>query len=81
MNQTCQINWGRQRAKHGSARLPVGGIHGMATVEQLFGEKLHWVHWFNDNQLLEPIGYIPLAEAEANHRRNFASEVTQMDLT
>ena len=23
-----------------------------------------WVHWFNHIRLLEPIGYIPLAEAE-----------------
>ena len=53
----------------------------MSTVEEFFGEKLQWVHWFNHNQLLEPIGYIPLAEAEANHRRQLAIEVTQMDLT
>jgi putative transposase len=28
---------------------------------------LEWVSWFNDLRLLEPIGYIPPAEAEANY--------------
>ena len=27
---------------------------------------LKWVDWFNNRRLLEPIGNIPLAEAEAN---------------
>lgn len=30
---------------------------------------LEWVSWFNHHRLLEPIGYIPPAEAEANYRR------------
>ena len=30
---------------------------------------LQWVHWFNNIRLLESIGYIPLAEAEANYFR------------
>jgi len=30
---------------------------------------LEWVHWFNHIRLLEPIGYIPPAEAEANYWR------------
>src|SRR3546814_7199915 len=29
---------------------------------------LEWVAWFNNHRLLEPIGYIPPAEAEANYR-------------
>ncbi|WP_425218939.1 integrase core domain-containing protein [Ralstonia solanacearum] len=33
-----------------------------------------WVHWFNHIRLLEPIGYIPPAEAEANYWRQLASE-------
>jgi len=33
---------------------------------------LHWVHWFNHQRLLEPIGYIPPAEAEANYWRQLA---------
>jgi transposase InsO family protein len=28
---------------------------------------LEWVSWFNNKRLLEPIGYIPPAEAEANY--------------
>lgn len=28
---------------------------------------LRWVDWFNHHRLLGPIGYIPPAEAEANH--------------
>ncbi len=28
---------------------------------------LEWVSWFNHHRLLEPIGYIPPAQAEANY--------------
>ena len=28
---------------------------------------LTWVDWFNNRRLLEPIGHIPPAEAEANY--------------
>ena len=31
---------------------------------------LQWVHWFNHQRLLEPIGNIPPAEAEANYWRD-----------
>ena len=33
---------------------------------------LEWVAWFNHVRLLEPIGYIPPAEAEANYYRQLA---------
>lgn len=33
---------------------------------------LEWVAWFNHHRLLEPIGSIPPAEAEANDYRQFA---------
>ena len=33
---------------------------------------LEWVTWFNHHRLLEPIGYIPPAEAEANYWRQHA---------
>jgi transposase InsO family protein len=33
---------------------------------------LEWVAWFNHHRLLEPIGYIPPAEAEANYYRRLA---------
>lgn len=34
---------------------------------------LEWVAWFNTRRLLESIGYIPPAEAEANYYRQLAS--------
>ena len=34
-----------------------------------------WVSWFNNHRLLEPIGYIPPAEAEANYYRQLAGQV------
>lgn len=33
---------------------------------------LEWVAWYNTERLLEPIGYIPPAEAEANFYRQLA---------
>ena len=36
---------------------------------------LEWVSWFNHHRLLEPIGYIPPAEAEANYWRGQALTV------
>ena len=38
---------------------------------------LEWVSWFNHQRLLEPIGYISLAEAEANYYRQQASDLAQ----
>ena len=35
---------------------------------------LEWVAWFNHHRLLEPIGHVPPAEAEANYYRNLASQ-------
>jgi len=37
------------------------------TRESVEMATLKWVHWFNHQRLLEPIGYIPPAEAEANY--------------
>ena len=36
---------------------------------------LDWVHWFNTQRLLEPIGYLPPAEFEAQH---YAAAVPQV---
>ena len=36
---------------------------------------LEWVSWFNHHRLLEPIGYIPPAEAEENYYRQLAEKV------
>ena len=33
-----------------------------------------WLSWFNHHRLLEPIGYIPPAEAEANYYRQLAEK-------
>jgi len=42
---------------------------------------LEWVAWFNHNRLLEPIGYIPPAEAEANYYRQIAEKINSEVLT
>jgi putative transposase len=46
------------------------------TKESLELATLEWVSWFNHHRLLEPIGYIPPAEAEANYYRHLAEQVT-----
>jgi transposase InsO family protein len=51
------------------------------TRESVELATLEWVHWFNHLRLLEPIGYIPPAEAEANYWRQLASEATPAALT
>ena len=35
---------------------------------------LEWVDWFNNRRLLEPIGNIPPAEAEANHHATLETQ-------
>lgn len=37
------------------------------SIEAVDFATLHWVDWFNTRRLLEPIGNIPPAEAEANY--------------
>ena len=44
------------------------------TKEAVELATLEWVAWFNNHRLLEPIGYIPPAEAEANYYRQLASQ-------
>lgn len=44
------------------------------TKESVELATLQWVHWFNHIRLLEPIGYIPPAEAEANYFRQLAQK-------
>ena len=46
------------------------------TKEAVELATLEWVAWFNNHRLLEPIGYIPPAEAEANYYRHLASQAT-----
>jgi putative transposase len=42
---------------------------------------LEWVAWFNHQRLLEPIGYIPPAQAEANYYRQLAEKSNTVGLT
>jgi putative transposase len=44
------------------------------TKEAVELATLEWVAWFNHHRLLEPIGYIPPAEAEANYYRQLTSQ-------
>ena len=39
---------------------------------------LEWVSWFDNHRPLEPIGYVPLAEAEANYHRHLASQAAEV---
>ena len=39
------------------------------TMQSVELATLEWVSWFNHHRLLEPIGYMPPAEAEANYYR------------
>ena len=43
--------------------------------EALERATLEWVSWFNHHRLIEPTGYIPPAEVEANHCGQLASQV------
>lgn len=51
------------------------------TKETVELATLEWVAWFNHHRLLEPIGYIPPAEAEANYYRRLAEPATSVALT
>ncbi len=46
------------------------------TRESVELATLEWVSWFNHRRLLEPIGYIPPAEAEANYWQQQSTERT-----
>lgn len=48
------------------------------TKEAVELATLEWVSWFNHHRLLESIGYIPPAEAEANYYRQLACQVTEV---
>ncbi|MBL8477553.1 MAG: IS3 family transposase [Methyloversatilis sp.] len=41
---------------------------------------LEWVSWFNHHRLLEPIGYIPPAEAEANYYRKLTRQASVVEV-
>ncbi|WP_122974993.1 IS3 family transposase [Comamonas thiooxydans] len=48
------------------------------TKESVELATLPWVSWFNHHRLLEPIGYIPPAEAEANYYRQLANQASMV---
>ena len=41
------------------------------TRESVELATLEWVSWFNHQRLMETLGYIPPAEAEANYYRQY----------
>ena len=43
------------------------------TRESVELATLEWVAWFNHHRLMEPLGYIPPAEAEANYYRQLSN--------
>jgi putative transposase len=51
------------------------------TKEAVELATLEWVAWFNHHRLLEPIGYIPPAEAEENYYRQLAEKTNPEVLT
>ncbi|MGF6267241.1 transposase InsO family protein [Paraburkholderia youngii] len=52
----------------------VGGAHRRAwpNLQAVEMSTLEWVDWFNHRRLLEPIGNIPPAEAEARYYQQLA---------
>lgn len=48
------------------------------TKEAVEFATLEWVSWFSNHRLLEPIGYIPPAEAEANYYRQLSNQAVPM---
>ena len=44
------------------------------TKQSLELATFEWVSWFNHHRLLEPIGYIPPAEAEENYYRQSGNQ-------
>ena len=47
------------------------------TRESVELATLEWVAWFNHHRLMEPLGYIPPAEAEANYYRQFSNTAVE----
>ncbi len=73
----------RRNNRHGNQDHPYKAevIHRRSwpTRESVELATLKWVAWFNDHRLLEPIGYIPPAEAEANYYRQLASQPSTVE--
>jgi putative transposase len=62
--------------RRGPWRHPAGQARGLKTHEAVEFATLEWVDWFNHRRLLEPIGNIPPAEAEARHHAQIAGQAS-----
>jgi transposase InsO family protein len=51
------------------------------TRESVEIATLEWVAWYNNYRLMEPLGYIPPAEAEANYYRQLRNTIAEPVLT
>lgn len=51
------------------------------TCEAVELVTLQWVHWYNHERLMQPIGHIPPAEAEANYWRQQANTAAETEST
>lgn len=47
------------------------------TIESVELATLEWVAWFNHHRLMEPLGYIPPAEAEMNYYQQVGQQAEQ----
>ena len=64
----------------------INGLHKAELIHRRARWKTHeavevaapeWMSWFNHHRLLEPLGYIPLAQAEANYYEQLSGQVIQ----
>jgi putative transposase len=46
------------------------------TKQEVELATLEWVHWFNHQRLLGPLGYVPPAEAEAHYYRQLSGQAS-----
>jgi transposase InsO family protein len=63
---SCAIQWPRNGLYKTEVVRKTGP---WKTIEALEWKTLNWVHWFNQERLLDSIGYIPPAEFEALYER------------
>lgn len=47
------------------------------TIEAVELATLEWVAWFNHHRLMEPLGYIPRAEAEMLYYQQLGQQAEQ----
>lgn len=55
----------------------IGNLGPWQNLDEVEYSTLEWVDWFNHRRLLEPIGYIPPAEFEADYWRKEGEEETE----